>query len=238
MRNGSVLTGQKPIKALICNFNRKGLNQSEIETLVHEFGHALHGILSRTRYADQSGTAVRRDFVEVPSQMFEEWARREQSLRVFAEVCPACPALTTQQIGQLAEARRFGAGLRYARQWLFASYDLALHTGAPKSSLATWEQMEGASRLGHVAGTMMPAAFTHLMGGYEAGYYGYMWSEVLALDMLSAFHGDLLDAAVGRRYRRIILESGGSRPPEELVEEFLGRKPNSDAFFAEIAGTR
>ncbi|SPE25881.1 Thimet oligopeptidase [Burkholderiales bacterium] len=238
VRNGSVLTGQHPIKALLCNFNSRGLNQSELETLTHEFGHALHGVLSKTRYADQSGTAVRLDFVEAPSQMFEEWARREQSLRVFAEVCPQCPVLGAQQLEQLAAARRFGMGVQYARQWLYASYDLALHTGAPKSALATWAQMEGASRLGHVAGTMFPASLGHIMGGYEAGLYSYMWSQVLALDMLSVFHGNLLDAAVGRRYRHIILESGGSRPPQELVEEFLGRKPSSDAFYAEITGKR
>lgn len=236
IRNGSVLTGQHPIKALICNFNRRGLTPDELATLVHEFGHALHGVLSRARYADQSGTAVRWDFVEVPSLMFEEWARRGQSLAVFAEVCPECTPLSSAQIEQLAAARRFGAGMRYSRQWLFASYDLALHTGAPKSALATWEQMEGASRLGHVAETMMPASFTHIMGGYEAGYYGYMWSEVLALDMLSAFNGNLLDPVVGRRYRRTILEPGGSRPPQELVEDFLGRKPSPEAFFAQISG--
>ncbi len=238
IRNGSVLTGQHPIKALICNFNSKGLTPAELSTLVHEFGHVLHGVLSRSRYADQSGTAVRWDFVEVPSLMFEEWSRRESALRVFAEACPECRPLSTQQIEQLEAAHRFGAGIRYARQWLFASYDLALHTGAPKPAQATWEQMEGASRLGHVRGTMMPAAFTHVMGGYEAGYYGYMWSEVLALDMLSAFHGNLLDPVVGRRYRHTILEPGGSRPPQELVEEFLGRKPSPEAFFAEITGRR
>jgi thimet oligopeptidase len=238
IRNGSVLANQHPIKALVCNFNSRGLTPGELSTLVHEFGHVLHGVLSRTRYADQSGTAVRWDFVEVPSLMFEEWARQAQSLAVFAEVCPECAPLTAQQIDQIGAARQFGAGMRYARQWLFASYDLALHTGSPKSALATWEQMETASRLGHVPDTAMPASFTHVMGGYEAGYYGYMWSEVLALDMLSAFHGNLLDPVVGRRYRRTVLEPGGSRPPQDLVEEFLGRKPSPDAFFAEITGKR
>jgi thimet oligopeptidase len=238
VRRGSALAGQHPIKALICNLNDKGLTPSELETLFHEFGHALHGVLSKARYADQSGTAVRQDFVEAPSMMFEEWARREVSLRGFAAVCPQCPVLSHEQITQMAAARNFGAGMRYARQWLFASFDLALHTGAPGSALATWERMEGDSRLGHVAGTMMPASFSHLMGGYEAGYYSYMWSEVLALDMLSAYQGNLLDAAVGRRYRHSILEPGGSRPPQELVEEFLGRKPSPDAFYAEITGQR
>jgi thimet oligopeptidase len=238
VRRGSTLAGQHPIKALICNLNDKGLTPAELETLFHEFGHALHGVLSRARFADQSGTAVRQDFVEAPSMMFEEWARREVSLRGFAQVCPQCPRLSSRQIEQMAAARNFGAGIRYARQWLFAAYDLALHTGAPGSALPIWERMEGATRLGHVPGTMMPASFSHLMGGYEAGYYSYMWSEVLALDMLSAFHGNLLDPVVGRRYRHCILEPGGSRPPQDLVEEFLGREPNSEAFFAEITGQR
>jgi len=238
VRSGSTLARQRPIKALLCNLDRKGLTQRELETLLHEFGHALHGVLSRTRYADQSGTNVRLDFVEAPSQMFEEWGRREAPLHLLGQICPQCPVLSAQQIEQMAEARRFGMGLQYARQWLLASYDLALHTGPPKPALATWEQLEGASRLGHVAGTMMPASFGHIMGGYESGYYGYMWSQVLALDMLSAFDGNLLDAGVGHRYRRIILESGGSRPPEELVEQFLGRKPNAQAFYEEISGRR
>ena len=238
VRRGSALAGQYPIKALVCNLHDKGLTPAELETLFHEFGHALHGVLSRARYADQSGTAVRQDFVEVPSMMFEEWARRAASLRALREVCPDCPPLDAQRIEDMAAARRFGAGIRYARQWLFAAYDLALHRGAPGDALEIWRRMEGSTALGHVAGTMMPASFSHLMGGYEAGYYSYMWSEVLALDMLSAFGDDLLDPAVGRRYRRCVLEPGGSRPPQDLVEEFLGRPPKPDAFFAEITGRR
>ena len=238
VRSGSVLGGQTPIKALICNLDPNGLTHVELETLLHEFGHILHGVLSRARYADQSGTNVRLDFVEVPSQMFEEWGRRAQPLARFAQVCPECPQLTAEQVARLDDARRFGSGLRYARQWLYATYDMALHTGPVKSALTTWKDLEDATPLGHVAGTMMPASFGHLMGGYEAGYYSYMWSEVLALDMLSAFRGNLLDSAVGRRYRQWVLEPGGSRPPEELAEGFLGRKPDAGAFYEEIRGTR
>ena len=238
VRSGSVLGGQTPIKALLCNLDPNGLTHVELETLLHEFGHILHGVLSRARYADQSGTNVRLDFVEVPSQMFEEWGRRAQPLARFAQACPECPRLTPEQVARLDDARRFGSGLRYARQWLYAAYDMALHTGPVKSALATWKELEGATPLGHVAGTMMPASFGHLMGGYEAGYYSYMWSEVLALDMLSAFRGDLLDPTVGHRYRQWILEPGGSRPPEELAEGFLGRKPDAEAFYQEIRGTR
>jgi len=234
----SGLAGRRPSSALVTNFNRQGLDHNELETLLHEFGHVLHGVLSQARYADQAGTSVKRDFVEAPSQMFEEWARRPETLALFAEVCPDCPRLSPEQLKQLDQARTFGRGLQYARQWALASFDMALHTGAPKPAMATWAAAERQTVLGHVEGTMLPANFGHLMGGYEAGYYGYMWSEVMGLDMLSAFKGRLLDPQVGRRYRELILSRGGEVPPQRMVEQFLGRKPNADAFFAEITGKR
>ncbi len=234
----SRLTGQKPASVLVTNFNPKGLDHEELETLLHEFGHVLHGVLSSTRYAAQAGTSVRRDFVEAPSQMFEEWARRPETLALFAEVCAECPRLDEAQLKQLDAARKFGRGIRYARQWQYASYDMRLHTGAPRSALPVWAELERSMPLGYVEGSMMPANFGHLLGGYAAGYYGYMWSEVMALDMLSAFKGKLLDPAVGRRYRELILSRGGEVPPQKMVEAFLGRKPSPDAFFAEITGNR
>lgn len=238
VRPGSTLVHRTPISVLVTNFDRKGLNHNELETLLHEFGHVLHGVLSKTRYADQSGTSVKRDFVEAPSQMFEEWARREEALKLFAEICPECPRLTRAQIEQLDSARKHGQGIQYARQRLYAAYDMKLHTAVPPAAMATWAELEGTTRLGHVDGSLLPASFGHLMSGYAAGYYGYMWSQVLALDMLSAFDGKLMSADVGRRYRQTILASGGQRPPQALVEAFLGRKPNSDAFYAEITGRR
>lgn len=235
----SRLTGQKPASVLVTNFNPKGLDHEELETLLHEFGHVLHGVLSSTRFAAQAGTSVKRDFVEAPSQMFEEWARRPETLAVLAEVCAECPRLSDTQLKQLDEARKFGRGIRYARQWEYATLDMRLHTGAPKvSALETWATLERSMPLGYVEGTMLPANFGHLMGGYSAGYYGYMWSEVMALDMLSAFKGRLLDPAVGRRYRELILSRGGEVPPQKMVEAFLGRKASPDAFFAEITGKR
>ena len=238
VRAGSTLAQRTPISVLVTNFNRTGLNHDELETLLHEFGHVLHGVLSKTRYADQSGTSVKRDFVEAPSQMFEEWARREEALKLFAEICPECPRLSSAQI----ESTRFVAQVRarnsYARQREYAAYDMKLHTGVPPAAMSTWAEQEGKTRLGHVDGSLFPAGFGHLLGGYAAGYYGYMWSQVMALDMLSAFDGKLLSADVGRRYRHTILEPGGQRPPQTLVESFLGRKPNSDAFYAEITGRR
>ena len=237
VRPGSTLAQRTPISVLVTNFNRKGLNHGELETLLHEFGHVLHGVLSKTRYADQ-GISVKRDFVEAPSQMFEEWARREEALSLFAEICPECPRLTGDQIKQLDSARKYGQGTRFARQRELAAYDMQLHTGAPPPAMATWAEVEGKSRLGHVDGSLFPASFGHLMGGYAAGYYGYMWSQVLALDMLSAFDGKMMSGDVGRRYRQTILAPGGQRPPQVLVEDFLGRKPTSDAFYAEITGRR
>ena len=227
-----------PISVLVTNFDRNGFDQGELETMLHEFGHVMHGVLSKTRYVDQAGTAVKRDFVEAPSQMFEEWARREDSLKLFAEVCKDCPQLSREQIAQLDAARRYGRGIRYARQWVYASYDMSLTTPHPEEALASWRRIEGGTPLGTVPGTMFPASFAHIAGGYAAGYYGYMWSEVMALDMLSGFHGKLMNPVDGKRYRTDILSQGGQEPPEVLVTKFLGRKPNSDAFFKEVAGQR
>ncbi|KPF59195.1 hypothetical protein D621_04920 [beta proteobacterium AAP51] len=235
---GSRLTGQKPASVLVTNFNPQGLDHDELETMLHEFGHVLHGVLSNTRYIDQAGTSVKRDFVEAPSQMFEEWARRPETLAVFAEVCPQCPRLSAEQLQQLDRARKFGRAMRYSRQWQYASYDMRLHTGNPQPALQTWVALEKSMPLGYVEGTRFPAGFGHLMGGYAAGYYGYLWSEVMALDMLSAFEGKLMDPATGQRYRQLILSRGGEAAPLAMVEAFLGRKPNTEAFFAEITGRR
>jgi thimet oligopeptidase len=235
---GSRLSGQKPASVLVTNFNPQGLDHDELETMLHEFGHVLHGVLSTARYIDQAGTSVKRDFVEAPSQMFEEWARRPETLAVFAEVCSECPRLSAEQLQQLDRARKFGRAMRYSRQWQYASYDMRLHTGVPQPALDTWVALEKSMPLGYVAGTNFPAGFGHLMGGYAAGYYGYLWSEVMALDMLSAFQGKLMDPATGKRYRELILSRGGEVAPLAMVEAFLGRKPSTDAFFAEITGKR
>jgi thimet oligopeptidase len=204
---------------------------------MHEFGHVLHNVLSRADYNSEAGTSVKWDFVEAPSQMFEEWARREQPLELFKQVCPECPHLTHGEIEQLEAARRYGQGIRYARQWLYAKFDMELSTN-PRPPLAVWKNLEGATPLGTVEGTMFPAGFAHIAGGYGAGYYGYMWSEVIALDMLSPFKKDMLDPAVGARYRNEILSQGGQREEMASVKAFLGRNPSNEAFFAEITGKR
>ena len=238
IRGSSALLKRNPSSVLVTNFNRQGLTHDELETLLHEFGHVLHGVLSTTRYVGLAGTSVKRDFVEAPSQMFEEWARRADTLALFKAVCAACPQLSAEQIKSLDNARTFGRGMRYARQQLYASYDMTLHGPERFDAQALWAKMEGDTPLGHVPNTLFVAGFGHLASGYGAGYYGYLWSEVLALDMLNAFKGKLMDPAVGKRYRNTILANGGERDPMALVTELLGRAPNRDAFNAEMRGQR
>ena len=117
---------------------------------------------------------------------------------------------------------------------------MALHgTDALKvQPLDVWKKMENATALGYVPTTEFPGQFNHIMNGYQVGYYGYMWSEVMALDMLSAFGDNLNNPKVGQHYRQTILSQGSQKPAEKLVEDFLGRKPNNKAFFDEITGQR
>jgi len=237
IRGVSRIAKRTPLAALVTNFDREGLNHDELQTLMHEFGHVLHGVLSQADYNPQAGTSVKGDFVEAPSQMFEEWARREQPLELFKKVCPDCPHLTKEEIAQLDAARRYGQGIRYARQWLYAAYDMALSVD-PKPPLTVWKNLEGATPLGYVEGTSFPSSFSHIANNYAAGYYGYMWSEVIALDMLSPFKKNMLDPAVGARYRAAILAQGGQEEEMDQVKHFLGRAPSNEAFFQEITGQR
>jgi len=238
VRGVSMLAGRTPISVLVTNFNRNGLNFGELETLVHEFGHVMHGVLSRTRYAAHAGTSVETDFVEAPSQMYEEWAHKLEAVRLIHDFCKDCPEVDAPMMTRLNAARNFGRGLRYARQHLYASFDMAIYSEQPGEALSVWEKMEAATPLGHVTGTSFPGQFSHIISNYGAGYYGYMWSEVLALDMLSQYGNNLMNPAVGRRFRTEILQRGSEKGGAELVRAFLGREPSPQAFFAEIKGQR
>jgi thimet oligopeptidase len=238
VRRASALAGRKPQSVLVCNFSKDGLNFRQMETLLHEFGHALHGVLSTAHYLSQAGTSVKRDFVEAPSQMFEEWVREEQPLALYRKVCADCPPLARADIERLNQARRFGQGMNYARQWSYAKLDMTLSM-EPQAVLPLWKKLEGESPLGHLEGTWKPANFQHIAGScYASGYYGYMWSEVIGLDLLSPFKANMLDPAVGQRYRETILAMGSQQEEGEMVRAFLGRDPNPKAFFDEISGKR
>ncbi len=209
------------------------MSLDEIETLLHEFGHALHNNLSTARHSSQGGGTLR-DFVEAPSQMLEDWVYDAKVLSVMREICPACKPVPESLVTQAKVAERYGKGVQYARQRLFASYDLALYDADAPEPMALWQRLERATILGHVEGSILPAGFSHFANHYGAGYYGYLWSEVLAADLRTAFGNDRLDAKVGRRYRDTVLANGSQKPPQQLVREFLGRDSNSKAFFEEL----
>ncbi|HUP46156.1 MAG TPA: M3 family metallopeptidase [Thermoanaerobaculia bacterium] len=236
VRGVSRKAARKPISVLVTNFNRKGLTHDELETLLHEFGHVLHGVLSHTEYNQHSGTSVERDFVEAPSQMYEEWASRLESLALLREHCAGCPEIDASLVDRLTAAAKFGSGIDYGRQLLYAQFDMALSSPAPRPSLDVWKEMEGATPMGYVEGTSFPGTFEHIASGYAAGYYGYMWAKAIALDMLSAFGVDLMNRDVGRRVREMILRRGSEEPARTLVENFLGRPVSSEAFFERIRG--
>lgn len=236
VRGVSLAEHRTPVSVLVTNFSREGFDQDELRTLFHEFGHIMHGVLSKTQYVLNAGTGVKRDFVEAPSQMYEAWARTPESLALFASVCATCKPIDMKLIERMNASRTFGQGRFYATQRLYAAFDMSLHTATAVDPQQAWVDISSKTPLGYTPGNMLPASFGHLMGGYQAGYYGYMWSEVLALDMRTAFGNNVMDTKMGAKYRKLILENGGERPASELVEAFLGRKPTPDAFFAEIAG--
>ncbi len=236
VRGVSRRAGRKPISVLVTNLNGQGLTHDELETLLHEFGHVLHGVLSETEYVGHSGTSVERDFVEAPSQMYEEWAHRMESLSLVQRHCSGCPAVDGELVSRLVAAKKFGAGIDYGRQLLYASFDMQLSGENPGRCLDVWKSMEAATPMGYVEGTSFPGTFEHIASGYAAGYYGYMWAKVIALDMVSAFGADLMNGTTGRRFREMILSRGSEQPARDLVEQFLGRPVSSEAFFARIQG--
>ncbi len=236
VRGVSRRAGRKPISALVTNFNRQGLTHNELETLLHEFGHVLHGVLSQTEYNQHSGTSVERDFVEAPSQMYEEWASRMESLSLLGRHCGDCPAVDASLVSRIRAAKKFGTGIDYGRQHLYAAYDMALAGERPGGCLEVWKSMEAATPMGHVEGAAFPGTFEHIASGYAAGYYGYMWAKVIALDLIAAFGEDVMNSSIGRRFRELILSRGSEEPARDLVERFLGRAVSSEAFFREIRG--
>lgn len=236
VRGVSLKWGRKPISVLVTNFNREGLTHDEVETLLHEFGHVLHGVLSQTDYNQHSGTSVERDFVEAPSQMYEEWASRLEALDLLRDHSPSCPKLDEEFVARIRAAKRFGNGIDYGRQHLYAAFDMALSGEKPGKSLDVWKAMENATPMGHVEGTTFPATFEHIASGYAAGYYGYMWAKAIALDLVSVFGPNLMNESIGRRFRDQILARGSEQPASQLVDSFLGRPVSTEAFFAEIRG--
>jgi thimet oligopeptidase len=228
---------QKPVSAIVANFTKPTpsepslLRHSEVETLFHEFGHILHQTLTKASRQRFSGTRTERDFVEAPSQMLEHWVWSADVLGGFARHVETGEPLPKDLLDRMIEAKNLDSAVFCARQLFFGELDYAYHSGgAKKDTTAIAAELHAIQGFPMPEGTYFQAGFGHLFG-YDAGYYGYKWSEVFADDMFTRFEATTpMDAAIGLEYRRKILERGGSVDGDVLVREFLGREPNSDAF--------
>jgi peptidyl-dipeptidase Dcp len=216
------------------------LSFDDARTLFHEFGHGLHGLLSQARYPSQSGTAVKRDFVEFPSQIFEHWATAPETLRRWARHYRTGEPLPEALLRRLLAARNFNQGFATVEYTAAALLDLALHTrpAAEAADLAAFERRFRAE-IGvppEIGIRHRPAHFQHLFagGGYAAGYYAYMWAEVLDADGFAAFSeaGDLFDPALAARLEAIY-RAGDTRDPMALYRDFRGREPRIKALLAQ-----
>ena len=212
------------------------LSFDDAKTLFHEFGHGLHGLLSRVRYRSQSGTAVRQDFVEFPSQIFEHWMSAPETLRRYARHYRTGEPIPEELLRRLLAARTFNQGFATVEYTGSALLDLELHREpAPEAlDIARFEQ-EFLDRIGmpqEIGLRHRPAHFQHLFagGGYAAGYYAYLWAEVLDADGFTAFTeaGDVFDPALAARLKDIY-SAGDTRDPMELYRAFRGREPKIEA---------
>ncbi len=206
------------------------LSFDEAETLFHEFGHGLHGLLSRVRYPSQSGTAVRRDFVEFPSQIFEHWMSAPETLRRHARHHATGEPLPEDLLRRLLAARNFNQGFATVEYTAAALFDLAIHRAAPEGLDVAAFERDVLGRVGAPAAIPLrhrPWHFQHVFaGGYAAGYYVYLWAEVLDADGFAAFTeaGDVFDPALAQRLRRIYA-AGDTEDPMALYVAFRGREP-------------
>jgi thimet oligopeptidase len=204
-----------------------------VVTLFHEFGHLMHHVLAgRHEWVRFSGVATEWDFVEAPSQMLEEWAWDATVLQMFAVDADGRP-IPTVLVGRMRAADEFGKGFLARTQMFYAAVSYRFHLEVPEDLTARlFELYPQYSLITPLEGTHLHAGFGHL-DGYNSAYYTYMWSLVIAKDMFSAFDPeDLFNPERARRYRDIVLASGGSGDAADMVAEFLGRPYNTEAFTA------
>jgi thimet oligopeptidase len=238
---------QRPTVALLCNFPPASadkpslMTHSDVETLFHEFGHALHSITTRAKYGRFAGTHVPGDFVEAPSQMLQNWVWDKKVLDTFAaDYRDPSKKIPAELIKKMNDAKLATAGVFYRRQFAFASLDLALHDQHPENdsydcvaiSNPTLEQVF----LPIDPSTTFVTYFGHL-NGYDAGYYGYAWADAIAADMATVFEkarDGYLDKQAGLRLRHEIYEPGDSRDATMSIEKFIGRKQSIQPFLKKI----
>lgn len=236
-------TDVRPFISIVCNFTRPTddkpslLTFNEFETFMHEFGHALHGMLSDCTYSSLSGTSVYRDFVELPSQIMENWCVEKEFLDLFAEHYQTGEKIPADLIQKIIASQNFLSGYASMRQLSFGMLDMAYHsqTVALTESIPSFEKkaIESTNVLTPVEGCLVSTAFAHIFaGGYAAGYYSYKWAEVLDADAFSVFkEKGIFDRQTAEKFRATILSKGGTEHPMELYKRFRGQEPTIDALF-------
>lgn len=231
----------RPQVIIVMNFTRPTetkpslLTFDEVNTFLHEFGHALHGMLSNCSYASLSGTSVYRDFVELPSQIMENWLTEKEYLDQIAVHYETGEVIPQEWVQNLVDASNFNTGYLCCRQLSFGMLDMAWHTleqpytgDVQDFEKKAWEQT---IIVPDIAGTLMSSSFSHIFsGGYAAGYYGYKWAEVLDADAFSMFmSAGIFNKEVAKSFREHILSKGGTEDPSVLYQRFRGQNPSIDA---------
>eukprot|EP00092_Neocalanus_flemingeri_P009866 GFUD01010635.1.p1 GENE.GFUD01010635.1~~GFUD01010635.1.p1 ORF type:complete len:787 (+),score=201.65 GFUD01010635.1:408-2768(+) len=229
---------QKAVATMVCNFPKPEadkpalLEHRQVQTFFHEFGHVMHGICSRTNISTFFGTNVEGDFVEAPSQMLENWVWEEESLKMMSGHYEDESPIPADLLKNLVASKSANEGGKSLRQMYFATLDMMLHTRGQADTMQVAKDLYmdilGIER---IDGTNIAANLGHLIG-YDAGYYGYMWSKVFSQDMFAtrfAAEG-ILNPKTGMDYRNMILGPGGSLDGAEMLRNFLGRDPNQEAF--------
>lgn len=232
---------ERPHIMIVCNFTKPTktkpslLTLDEVLTLYHEFGHALHGLLSKCKYRELSGTNVFWDFVELPSQIMENWVLQKECLDIFATHYETGEKIPAELVEKIKASGKFLEGLGTMRQLSFAFLDMAYHTADP-SSVKDIESFETnaiakTALLARIPGTSISTSFSHIFaGGYSAGYYSYKWAEVLDADAFEFFQtSGIFNREVAKKFREHILERGGTEHPMELYKKFRGQEPDVGA---------
>tara|TARA_S200000501_G_C20871048_1_gene764225 strand:+ start:3576 stop:5612 length:2037 start_codon:yes stop_codon:yes gene_type:complete len=232
---------ERPHVTMTCNLTKPSedtpslLTLREVETIFHEFGHCLHGLLSDCKYQSIGGTSVKWDFVELPSQIMENWVIEKQALDLFAKHYETDKNIPEEMINKVRSSRQFLSGLMSIRQLQFGYLDMGYHSVNPKiiSNPLSYEKeiLEKTQLLEPVEGTSISCSFSHIFaGGYSAGYYSYKWAEVLDADAFEKFKDDgIFNAATAKSFREHILSKGNLENPKELYKKFKGSEPSTIA---------
>ena len=233
-----------PVSAIVANFTKPTpdapslLTHDEVETLFHEFGHILHQVLTRAELDRFAGSSTEQDFVEAPSQNLEHWIWEPTVLDRFAAHYQTGEKFPREMIDGLVAAKNLNSGIKWLRQVFYATLDMTYHgPGETKDTTKILAELHPICGFAAMEDTHFQAGFGHLFG-YDAAYYGYLWSKVYGDDMYTAFEeGGILNPEVGMRYRQEIYERGGALDGMDLVRNFLGREPNNKAFLEDLGLT-